>query len=212
MDSKKKSIPLAGPRGDTRQKHNKKIEKKFERITHLSKRALSNHLDRPEILQTNLRPAEPQKLGLRARMPPDFSQSAIFLHAREGPLELRTPTNASASVRKTVSSQLRDYAPDIQVDRSLKRKSVMRLQLHLCGCRAGTRLRRQIVWTAFIVDVICGLLRAWLRWQQQRGCWGRCWDRRRYVRGAREGGAIYDRTVIIHGGGGKSCEGEEERG
>ena len=65
--------------------------------THLSKCALSNHLDRPKVTQTDLRPAKPQKLRLGTRMPPYFSQKTLLRYAREGPLELRTSTRTKES-------------------------------------------------------------------------------------------------------------------
>jgi hypothetical protein len=105
---------------------------------------------------------------------------------------------------------LKSFLPDIQVDRGLERKAVMRLQLHLGGCCASTRVRRQIVWTALIIDVICGLLhRRWRRWWllQVRYGRGRRDMLRGYGRGARKGGAIYDCIVVIHGGGTKIVRG-----
>ena len=90
----------------------------------------------------------------------------------------------------------------------------MRLQLHLGGCCASTRIRRQIVWTTFVIDVICGLLcRGWRWWWllQMRYVRGRRDMLRGYGRGARKGGAIYDCTVVIHGGGTKSREGRGGR-
>ena len=69
--------------------------------THLSKRSLANHLDRPEIPQADLSPTQPQKLRLRARMSPNLSHPAVLLHARERSLELRTPTARSPNVSDT---------------------------------------------------------------------------------------------------------------
>jgi hypothetical protein len=138
-------------------------------------------------------------------VPPYFSQSTFLRHAREGSLELCTTFKIckdSTTIRQgALPPESRDHPPDVQVDRSLKRKAVMRLQLDLGGCRAGTRLRRQIVWAALIIDIICGLLCCRFRWQQQWRCGGRGGDRWGYGGGARKGGAIYDCAVVIHEGG-----------
>src|ERR1700730_14129417 len=69
-------------------------ERAQDRNAHLSKRALADDLDRPEISQTDLCPTEPQKLRLRAHMPPDFTQPAVLRHARERSLELGTSKQA----------------------------------------------------------------------------------------------------------------------
>ena len=51
----------------------------------------------------------------------------------------------------------------------------MRLQLDLGGRRAGASIGREVVRTALVVDVICGLLRHRLRgqrllWLRSGGC------------------------------------------
>jgi hypothetical protein len=83
MDSQKKRARDRGRRGRGKDKGDSPRAK-----THLSKCALSDDLDRPEIPQTDLRPAEPQKLRLRARMFPDLSQLAVLRYTSEGSLEL----------------------------------------------------------------------------------------------------------------------------
>ena len=95
------------------------------------------------------------------------------------------------------------HAPDVQVDRGLERKAVMGLQLDL-GCRrAGAGFGREVVRAALIVDVICGLLRRRLR--GQRLLWlrngGDDGDRGGGGRGTGKGCAVYDFTVVVHGGG-----------
>ena len=95
------------------------------------------------------------------------------------------------------------HAPDVQVDRGLERKAVMGLQLDL-GCRrAGAGFGRVVVRAALIVDVICGLLRRRLRgqrllWLRNGGSDG---DGRGVGRGTRKGCAVYDFTLVVHGGG-----------
>ena len=172
--------------------------------THLTKRTLSNHLDRPEIPQADLRPAQPQKLTLRARMSPNFTCPTVLLYARQRSLELRTSTTATLS--KPQRARDDTHAPNIQVDRSLERKTVMRLQFYLSGCSPRAGVRREVVRTPFVIDVICGLLLRWWWWwwwwvQDQVRQWGRCGGMMRGGRGTGERGAVDHFTVVVHGGG-----------
>src|SRR5487761_1447793 len=102
----------------------------------------------------------------------------------------------------------RAHVPDVQVDRGLERKAVMRLQLDLGSRRTSAGIGREVVRTALIIDVICGLLRRRLR---LRGQWlsqllwlrlrreGRDGDGRRDGRGAGKRGAVYDFSLVRGG-------------
>ena len=189
MDSQKKKREQGTEKGEDEEKTKEAGGPRAK--THLSKCALSDDLDRPEIPQTDLRPAEPQKLRLRARMFPDLSQLAVLRYTREGSLELCASKQRRAIIiiiakqkaereqnarqrhpgRRSqidVATRARQtaHAPDVQVDRGLERKAVMGLQLDL-GCRrTGAGFGREVVRAALIVDVICGLLRRRLRGQR----------------------------------------------
>jgi hypothetical protein len=70
----------------------RKLENVQGQTTHLSKCALADDLDRPEIPQTDLRPTEPQKLRLRAHMPLNVTQPAVVRYTRKRSVELSAST------------------------------------------------------------------------------------------------------------------------
>jgi len=88
--SKKEKKNMTSQTMETRGREKKTTRIDRTRNAHLSKCAFADDLDRPEIPQTDLSPAEPQKLRLGARMPPDFSHPAVLWYASEGSIELST--------------------------------------------------------------------------------------------------------------------------
>ena len=127
------------------------------------------------ILQTDIRPAKPQKLQLRVRVPPDLTQLAVHLQGisralgvqitrhhhrrrRENRTRKRYPINRS-QIDVALGARQTAQAPDVQVDCGLDQKVVMGLQLDVGCCRTGAGFGRVFVLAVLITDVTRGLCR-----------------------------------------------------
>ena len=133
--NKKELTPYDARGGTTTTRQKETSERAQDRNTHFSKCALADDLDRPEIPQADLRPTEPQKLRLRAHMPPDFTQPTVLRHACERSLKLGASTQRNATQKptsvhssSTIASHRgeteRNVAGNIRAEQSRKEKKI----------------------------------------------------------------------------------------